>query len=364
MKIGLLLDDTLDKPDGVQQAVVAIGQELTHRGHEVHYLVAETERTDIQNIHSIARYWTFRFNGNTVRTPLPVRKRNIKRVLAEIHFDALHVQMPYSPFFTARVLKYADKKIVKVGTFHILPYNAFAILGNKMLGLMLARNTRLLHTVFAVSEPARQFMRSSYRLSGEVLANPVNYAFYSSFQRQKMQKLQLVFVGRFDERKGVIQLVKAYSALPPAVRAQTELVMCGKGPLLDQVKQLAIDNGVSITFPGFVSDEEKAHYLANADIAVFPSTGGESFGIVLTEAMSAGSGVTIGGNNPGYASVLAQWPDTLFDPNDIKVFATLLEKFITQAAFRKTIGKNQQAEVKKYDIKRIVDRLEATYASR
>ena len=69
--IGYLLDDTLDKPDGVQQYVLAVGEYFRAKGHDVHYLVADTHRTDIKNVHSLGRFVSLKFNGNSVRTPLP-----------------------------------------------------------------------------------------------------------------------------------------------------------------------------------------------------------------------------------------------------------------------------------------------------
>jgi len=74
--------------------------------------------------------------------------------------------------------------------------------------------------------------------------------------------------------------------------------------------------------------KKKANFLASADIAVFPSISGESFGIVLVEAMAAGSGVVLGGNNPGYKSVLGQQPYLLFSPRDTEAFAEHLKLFI------------------------------------
>lgn len=71
MKIAIVLDDTLDKPDGVQQHVMLVGKWLSDQGHDVHYLVSETVRTDIPNVHSIAKFINLKFNGNNVRTPLP-----------------------------------------------------------------------------------------------------------------------------------------------------------------------------------------------------------------------------------------------------------------------------------------------------
>jgi len=358
MIIGLLLDDTLDRPDGVQQAVIAIGENMRSKGHEVHYVVAQTKRLDLENVHSIGDYYSIKFNGNSVRTPKPALKKNIKRLFSSVDFDVLHVQMPYSPFFTASVLKNAPGSVKKFGTFHILPYSRITSVGTRLLGLSLRRSLNSLDGVFAVSEPARIFMKRTFKVDGAVIPNPVDYQFFHSFKKQKKTKKQIVFVGRFEQRKGVKELVAAYARIDQAVRDTTELVMCGKGPLLNEVEQISKKQGLGIVFPGFVSDDEKAQYLANADIAVFPSLGGESFGIVLTEAMSAGAGITIGGNNPGYASVLEQWPETLFDPANTVEFANVLSTLLDKPG---KVGAEQHEAVKQYDVKVVVESLLAQY---
>ncbi len=363
MTIGLLLDDTLDRSDGVQQAVIAIGKELSGRGHNVHYIVTQTNRIDINNVHSLTKYLSVAFNGNSVRTPVLVSRKKVNALFSEVNFDVLHVQMPYSPLFAARVLSMAPKNVKKIGTFHILPYSIMASLGTKLLGFALAKNKKLLSHSFAVSEPANQFMKSGFGISsGTVLANPVDYSFYNGFSRNTHSKKQIVFVGRFEQRKGVKQLVEAYSKLPTELIDTSELTMCGKGPMLEEMKILANKLKVDINFPGFVSDLEKAQYLSDADIAVFPSISGESFGIVLTEAMSAGSGVTLGGNNPGYKSVLAPWPKSMFNPSDVDSFSRKLEEFLLNDKQRSDIGSKQHAASKQYDIKVIVDILEDYYS--
>ncbi len=352
MKIAYVLDDTLDKTDGVQQAVLTIARYMASLGHDVHYIVPETHRTDLPNVHVISRYIQMKFNGNSVRTPLPAPRRTIKKLLLQEKFDVLHVQMPYSPVLAGRVVRLAPASTVIVGTFHILPYNAFARIGTRLLGFWLRENLKKFTRFYAVSEPARVFMAQTCGVDGKVLGNPLNYQFFHSFARSKEtqpgKKSTLVYVGRFDVRKGVLQLIKAYEAM--AEREQCELIMCGKGPLLDEAVAYAQEKALSIQFPGFVSEEEKATYLANADIAVFPSLSGESFGIVLTEAMASGAGITLGGNNPGYASVLSHWPETLLDPSNIKVFAQKLDYFVRNTASRREIGDAQHTYVKEFDI--------------
>src|SRR4051812_41321546 len=103
LKIGFVLDDSLDKPDGVQQYVLSMGEWLRSQGHDIHYLVSTTTRSDLSNVHNLGRFVTVRFNGNAMGTPLPASGRKIKRLLRDEQFDVLHVQLPYSPFLAHKV---------------------------------------------------------------------------------------------------------------------------------------------------------------------------------------------------------------------------------------------------------------------
>lgn len=353
LTIGYVLDDTLDKSDGVQQAVIAIGEKMRSLGHDVHYIVPYTERTDLTNIHAVAKVIALKFNGNSIRTPIWSSGREIKRLFSEIPFDVLHVMMPYSPVMAARVIHTAPRNVRIVGTFHILPYNHLSKYGTRVLGWVLTRNKRRIMKAVAVSKPALEFMRQDFGLDGTVLANPVDYSFFHSFSKKhtKADNKKIVFVGRFEERKGVRQLLLAYEKMLQDTHA--ELIMCGRGPLLDEMKTYADKKSLPVSFKGFVSEEEKAQYLARADVAVFPSTGGESFGIVLTEAMAAGVKLTIGGNNAGYASVLEPWQEALFNPDDIHAFATKLTDALNFSDRYRAISKEQHEYVKQFDIESI-----------
>lgn len=357
MIIGYVLDDTLDKTDGVQQAMIVIAEKMRSLGHEVHYIVPYTERQDLQNVHCVAKVISMKFNGNSIRTPISSSRKQLKKLLEEVKFDVLHVQMPYSPIMSGKFIKMAPKSVKIIGTFHILPYNFSAKKGTKLLGVYLGKNKKRFNKVFAVSRPALEFMKKDFGLNGDIMPNPVDYKYFHSFSGKQPESLKqnIVFLGRFEERKGVRQLVKAFEQLPN--REEVELIMCGKGPLLDEIRDYSDNKDLKIFFPGFVDNETKAKYLSCADIAVFPSTAGESFGIVLTEAMSAGAGVTLGGNNPGYASVLEEFEDTLFDPNNQEEFVAKLTEFLSDSNKRKKIGSMQHKIVQKYDVDIVVDRL-------
>jgi len=125
MKIALVLDDTLDKPDGAQQAVITLGTWLRKQGHEVHYLVADTKRTDIPNVKTLGRFLNLRYNKNTVRTPLPASRKKIKQLMDQEQYDVVHVMMPYSPLLGEWTVRFAGPKTAVIGSFHTLPASSF-----------------------------------------------------------------------------------------------------------------------------------------------------------------------------------------------------------------------------------------------
>lgn len=365
LKIAFVLDDTLDKPDGVQQYVIALGKEYTRRGHNVHYLVMDTAREDVKNVHSLGQYFTTSFNGNVVRTPKPVKKQIIRKVLDEIRPDVLHVQMPYSPLFASRVVEVARPETRIVGTFHILPASILNECANRLLGLAIKNTLKRFNQLVAVSEPAAMFARKTYGINPAVIPNCVDIDSYrpSSLQKHSSKSKKIVFLGRFVERKGAHELIRAVAQLKQRPKMQDiEVIMAGKGPELvkatELAKSLAVDDIIS--FPGFVSEEEKIKLLRSADVAVFPSLSGESFGIVLIEAMAAGSRVVLGGNNPGYASVIGAKPELLIDPKDTKKFAKTLQ-WALQSPERHKITKWQYDYVMRFDTKNVASQLLALY---
>lgn len=363
MKIGFVLDDTLDKSDGVQQHVLTVGAWLKEEGHEVHYLVADTTRNDIENVHSLGRFVNVRYNKNNVRTPLPASKKKIKALLEAEQFDVLHVQLPYSPLLAKYIIQYAGPETAVIGTFHILPASRLHGYSNQVLRLLLGKSIKRFDKIVAVSEPAVHFARKAYGMQADYLPNPINIDNFRTGRRLaslKSSKLNIVFLGRLVRRKGIMELIDAYNHLDDELANKTQLIVCGKGPLKAKANQhVRVDR--SVKFVGFVAEKDKPDYLASADIAVFPSIGGESFGIVLLEAMAAGSQVVIGGNNPGYASILGQQPYLLFNPRDRHAFVEQLEQFITDEKLRKRMYTWQQDIVGQYDISVVGPKLVKIY---
>lgn len=367
MKIAFVLDDSLDRTDGVQQYVLTLGQWFSNQGHEVHYLVGHTTRTDIPHIHSLSKTLRVKANQNRLATPLPASTSKIRKLLKREQFDVLHIQMPYSPFLAAKVIKEAPASTAVIGTFHILPFSRLEATGTRMLGRVLRPTLKRFDRIFSVSEPAAAFARKSFHVQTDVLPNAIELEKFKTGKKLKQYndgKLNVVYLGRLVERKGCMNLLTALVSLQHAYDLEkVRLIIAGTGPLEKKLKQYArkysLDNIVD--FVGYVSEKEKPNYLATADIAVIPSTGGESFGIVLVEAMAAGADVVVAGDNPGYRFVLNGSEEQLVNPEDTEAFVKVLRYFIQDNQARKRAKTRQNALMTAYDVREVGSKLLKIY---
>lgn len=367
LKIGFVFDDSLDKPDGVQQYVLTLSRWLNAQGNEVHYLVGETKRTDLPNLYSLSRNVKVRFNQNRMAMPLPARLKPIRQVLQREHFDVLHVQVPYSPALAARVIKAAEPQTAVVGTFHVAPHSALVTHGNRLLALAVRGSLKRFDAMISGTQAAADFAKKTHGLDSVVIHHPIDLARFMGakpFERYA-KRLNVVFLGRLVERKGCQHLLRAVAQAQAAGDwpANVFVTVCGGGPLEVQLKTYVAEHGLNgiVEFTDYISEDDKPHYLAGADIAIYPSTGGESFGIVLPEAMAAARGMVLAGNNPGYTAVLAGRPQALFDPRDTSALAALLLKSLGDKQARHEAVRWQQRYAQEFDVSRVGQRVLRIY---
>ncbi len=360
MKIGYVLDDSLDKTDGVQQYVHTVGAWMAHQGHDIHYLTGGKKSRYHTQVHILGRNLKVRFNRNILSMPVWSSGRQIKELLAREKFDLLHIQMPYSPILAGKVIRHCPRSTAMVGTFHIYPYSNMVTLGTKLLAWVNIATTKKLQAVCSVSRAAQHFAEESAGIHTRYIPNAVELARFQQAKpyTQINQDFTIVFVGRLVERKGALQLLRAVHYLQSKYSENIKLVICGDGPQANTLARFVKDHALQnvVVMKGFVSETAKARYLASADLAVFPSLGGESFGIVLLEAMAAGA-VVLGGDNPGYREVLGNNQVALVDPNDTPVFAARLHQLITKKALRQKLHDYQQASLSRYDIEKVGNQL-------
>lgn len=369
LTIGFVFDDTLDALDGVQQHIITIGTELVRRGHDVHYLVGETHHSPVPQTVSLARNVMVSFNGNRMRIPLPVRKREIRAALAHNNYDILHIQAPYSPLFGGRVLECAPQSTGVVATYHIAPIDRRARYCGRALGLVNAHSHRRVDEVIAVSQVAAQYAQFTAHTHGTIIANPVNVEKFATAAHRATRDAahpHIVFLGRLVPRKGAQLLLDAldygerHGMFPmPGLH----VTIAGEGPLMDDCVQRAARLRTPVQFVGTV-DEGKADLLASADVAVFPAIGGETFGIVLPEAIASGAGVTLAGDNPGYRWTMRGDEDALFSvgPDHARVLAERIERALTDAPWARRLHAREEALLDRYNVQAVTDEVEQVYA--
>lgn len=397
LTIGLVLDDGLDAPDGVQQYVLTVARELRARGHDVHLIASTTTRTDLEHLHVLGRNLRVRFNGNVLSSPLPARAGDLDALLREVRFDVLHVQLPHSPFLAGRLVRRVPDDVAVVGTFHILPESPLVAAGTRALGALERRTLARFDEVMAVSAPAAAFARTTFGVTPAVVPNPVDLARFTPPAGGSSRAatpgpavpdgapepplpgagghlpphaagpapLRVVFLGRLVARKGPRELLDAaaYVVDHRLVARPWTLTLAGTGPLDDELRNRIAYAGLTdrVDLPGFVAEDAKAALLAGADLVVLPSTGGESFGISVVEAMAAGGGPVLAGDNPGYRSTMAGLEDQLVAPRDRAAFGHALARWLLDDEARAGATERQRAAARRFDVHAVVDEVEATY---
>jgi len=335
---------------------------MVSRGHEVHYIVGQTQRQDIENVHSLSRNIRVVFNKNRMTIPLYTKTADIQYLFSRHHFDILHVQAPYSPLMASKIVRRAPRDTSVIGTFHILPYSRREKYATKALSHVLkSANTRF-DQYIAVSDPAKQFAETYFGVDNiKVIPNPIDIVSKSYNYRKGVTRIK--FLGRLVPRKGALELVDAFAEISEKYPEIT-LDIHGDGPLREKLVDIISKNNLNdrVLLHGYLAESSKRSVLSEADIAVFPSLGGESFGIVLIEAITAGAGVVLGGDNPGYRSVLAD-NRVLFNPKDKKSLVESLEYFIKDVSRINLVHKQQKERIKEFDINKVGVRIEDVYSS-
>jgi phosphatidylinositol alpha-mannosyltransferase len=364
MKIGFVFDDSLDRNDGVQQYIKTLGKWMSGNDHEVRYLVGETKDAGEFQPYcfTLAKNLRVRFNKNRLSIPLPASKQQISKVLTEEQFDVLHVQAPFSPMLAARIINAAPPKTGVVATFHIVGDGFKENFGLKLLKLTEQKALKRVHEYLAVSSAAVRASQVYFPDIPLVSPNVVDikkYKFRGQRNIKRAKKLKIIFLGRLVERKGVHHLIDALVLLKKReIISKLEVKIAGDGPDRTFLQTKVRDAGLSsvVSFLGMVDESVKPELLAEADLAVFPSTSGESFGIVLIEAMAVGT-LTLGGRNPGYATVLDGPKEMLVNPRNRREFARRLEDLLTDDDLRRKLYQWQRERIGDFDVETVGPKL-------
>lgn len=380
MKIGLVCPyNMFDKPGGVPQVVMHLHAGLKKKGHQVKIITQRPtsfkgDPPEDYILFGVTR--TFKGGlGTEGNWGMPSDGGEIARVLDKEKFDVLNYHEAWIPMLAWQIVKYS--KAANVATFHANLMDTAA--GKSWTGGIFTPYGRALLTkmhLFTATSPASSGMlisRANMKITHhrQMIEN-LRYigcgVELSHFKPvKKRQPLNgpgtktIVYIGRIEKRKGVDWLLKAFAELVKQM-PQAHLIIAGAGLWSNKLKQVVEDEDIkNVSFPGYISDEEKLRLLSNADLACFPSPYGEGFGIVLLEAMAVGTPL-LAGNNLGYMNVMTGHGRIgLIDPMATKDFTNRLAVFLTDEALRKMIVSWALKDVKKYDYPKIVDQYEAAF---
>ncbi|MEW1912292.1 glycosyltransferase family 4 protein [Kitasatospora sp. NPDC085895] len=298
MRIGIVCPYDWDVPGGVQFHIRDLAEHLIRLGHEVSVLApAEDESALPPYVVSAGRAVAVPYNGSVARLSFGILSAaRVRRWLNDGRFDILHVHEPSSPSLSMLAAWSASGPMV--GTFHTSNPRSRAMIAASPI---LQPGLEKMSARIAVSEYARRTLVEHLGGDAVVIPNGVDVRFFADAEPDPRWRggvlagtgapATIGFIGRINEpRKGLPTLL---AALPRILeeRPGTRLLVAGKGDREEAVEGLAPEVRAQVEFLGMVSDEEKARLLRSVDLYVAPNTGGESFGIILVEAMSAGAPV-------------------------------------------------------------------------
>jgi phosphatidylinositol alpha-mannosyltransferase len=361
LRIGLVCPYSLDVPGGVQNHVRDLAVVLAGRGHVVRVLAPGDDTTDAPDyVTTAGRALPFRFNGSVARIAFgPRAVARVRRWLAEGDFDLLHVHEPSSPSVSLIALWASDVPVV--GTFHSAMTRSRAMSSTVSL---LRPAMEKISARIAVSESARATLVQHVGGEPVVIPNGIwcdNFARVSPRTEWAEPGPALAFLGRVDEpRKGLALLLAAFSAIRerhPGVR----LLVAGHGDSTpdDDVSR----GGTDVTFLGQVGDGDRARLFASAAVYVAPQTGGESFGIVLLEAMATGTPIVASALAPFRAILGDGRFGELFDVGEPASLARAVETLLADPARRTALSALGRTEARRYDWSRVVGDIETVYAA-
>lgn len=367
MKIGLVCPYNIAKGGGVQEIVHAMYKELTQRGHEVKIITPQPRdgsADPAENIVFVGAATDFHSPTHTsLQVSASVDTETIAQMLEQEDFDILHFHEPWVPVLSRQVLSRSNS--VNIATFHgVVPETLMSRTVVRVVTPYALSILKYLHELTAVSESAAEYVRSLTDAPITIIPNGIDLSRYSP-QRgaKKTGQKTILYIGRLERRKGLKYLLQAYKLLQQDMD-DVQLLVAGDGPDREKLELLADDLELrNINFLGYISDELKTELLQQADLFCSPAVYGESFGIVLLEAMASGL-VTVAGNNSGYASLMEELGAvSIVNPHDAEEFARRLKLLLSETDLRKLWRAWALDYVKQFNWPQIIDQYEALYES-
>ena len=363
MKIGLVCPYIYPAPGGVAQHVRFLYENLRLRGHDVRILTASHgPQRVVGGRHHPPRAWgspcrSMRPSGTLTFSPRYLSQ--IGAMLEREKFDVLHFHEPFVPFLSLFLLR--ESTSVNVATFHA--YAGFSPsyeFGSRALG----GHAKRLHGRIAVSAAARHFIDRFFPGDYKVIPNGVDIGRFANavpIARWQDGTPNVLFVGRHEPRKGLLDLLKAHRILRKT-GSDARLLVVGNGPQEREARRYVATRGLQgVEFLGRVSDDAKAQLFRTADVYASPATGGESFGIVLLEAMAAGTPIVCSDIH-GYKGVVRRGREGLLvPPRAPRELAVAIDKLLRDPGLREQMGAAGQARAEEFSWPRVTAKVEDYY---
>lgn len=347
MRIGIVCPYSWDVPGGVQFHIRDLAEHLTRLGHEVSVLAPADDGTPLPPyVVSAGRAVPVPYNGSVARLNFGfLSAARVRRWLHDGAFDVIHIHEPASPSLGLLACWAAQGPIV--ATFHTSnPRSRAMIAAYPILQPALEK----ISARIAVSEYARRTLVEHLGGDAVVIPNGVDVDFFARAEPKKeWQGRTIGFIGRIDEpRKGLPVLMKALPTILAEV-PDARLLVAGRGDEKEAVADLPAELRSRVEFLGMVTDEDKARLLRSVDVYVAPNTGGESFGIILVEAMSAAAPV-LASDLDAFAQVLDQGEaGELFANEDADALAAAAVRLLRDPARLAELRERGSRHVRRFD---------------
>jgi phosphatidylinositol alpha-mannosyltransferase len=361
MRIGIVCPYSWDVPGGVQFHVRDLAEVLLERGHLVSVLAPADEDTPLPAyVVPAGRAVPVPYNGSVARVNFgPLSAARVRRWLREGEFDVLHLHEPMTPSLSVLACWAASGPIV--ATFHTANLRSRAMLAAYPI---LEPALEKIGARVAVSEDARRTLVEHIGGDAVLIPNGVHvdrFAAATARPEWRGEAGTVGFIGRLDEpRKGLSTLLAAFTQVSRA-RPGVRLLVAGRGDPAEVAPDLPADVLAAVTFLGQVDEADKAALLRTVDVYVAPNLGGESFGIVLVEAMAAGAPV-LASDLDAFRRVLDDGRvGVLFPTGEVDALVAALCGLLDDPRRRAALTDAGRAWVRRYDWAGVASDLLAVY---
>lgn len=365
MKIGLVCPYHMFRGGGVQEVVMALRDGIEARGHEAYIITPQprdSKLTAPKGILFVGGSVPFRAAKTQGDISASVDTSSLSALLRREDFDIIHFHEPWNPMLSRQIMTRSNA--IHIATFH-------AAMGERRTSRTVERVItpytssiiKYIDVMTAVSNTATNYVRTLTDRKVHIIGNGIDLTKYTRPKKPKVPTHQksIFYVGRLEKRKGLLYLLQAF-ALLKQLHPEFILNIAGDGPERNKLESYVKDNKIAgVTFLGFVDEKTKRLLLHESDLFCSPALYGESFGIVLLEAMASGC-VIVAGNNTGYEGVLrGRGQLSLVNPKDTVEFARRLALLGTDEELRSSWRKWAYAEADRYNYEKIIDQYVSLY---